>query len=147
MAMIIGRRRKSNRVSYDRSSCCIFVTGSYHPFDQGLQRSTLHTHFPNPTMTHFFSSDSIIYSLQLGICLQYGGLLSAFAHIEWSGERYCWYLRIRSMRIFFIIFWIEFTSLFFRFRIRENLDYLGWHRYHMVFVYIFLDFLLILGFA
>ena len=60
MAMIFGSVRKSNRVSYSLSFFLVCITGSYPPFDQGLQRSTLQTHFPNQMMTHFFSRDSII---------------------------------------------------------------------------------------
>jgi hypothetical protein len=54
-----------------------FSTGSYHHLFQGMHLIILHIPFIEPLNAHFFSTDSIIYSLQEGICIQYGVLFFA----------------------------------------------------------------------
>lgn len=57
ISMIIRRKGKSRNflIPYFFS----FSTGSYHPFDHGLQRRILQNPFPIQMMIHFFSIDSI----------------------------------------------------------------------------------------
>ena len=48
----------------------ILSTGSYHHLFHGIHLRILQVHFRVHIIAHFFSIDSIIYSLQEGICIQ-----------------------------------------------------------------------------
>gem|GEM_PF-1039018 len=65
MGRLYIKKRKSKMFYF-----LTFSTGSYHHLFHGIHLLILSIHLKEPIIAHFFSIDSIIYSLQVGICLQ-----------------------------------------------------------------------------
>jgi hypothetical protein len=88
--------RFGNRITYGKSA---------PPPEKGLHLSTRHRLYDMPFKTPYFCNASIVYSEQLGMCLQRGYRLKGAS---------CWYKRtrkIRAARIYLLVWCICLSNL------------------------------------